>query len=199
MNVTGFYDLSPLGITRDIDRVGGFETTADGARRIVECAPAPLDGGLTEPDGRAGPLRWRIAFEDGEVIHISMPEHKWTAKLRMLGEDDAESRLNDYETFGTLLIEETAERGNGQFEHSTLPPQPALARVKRYNGFWGWLTATFKPAQGGIGFRIEKAVTRQHVESSSAPAVESSAASTARRCSCCTTSAPRAGSRGRRR
>jgi hypothetical protein len=46
------------------------------------------------------------------------------AKLRMLGEDDAESRLNDYETYGEMIIEETGERGFGAFEHSTLPPSP---------------------------------------------------------------------------
>jgi hypothetical protein len=42
----------------------------------------------------------------------------------MLGEDDAESRLNDYETYGEMIIEETRERGFGAFEHSTLPPSP---------------------------------------------------------------------------
>lgn len=124
MNVTGFFDLSPLGIERPIDRVGGFESTTEGARRIVACSAAPEAGGLTEPNGREVPLRWRIQFEDGEVIHVVMREPKWVAKLRMLGEDDAESRLNDYETFGELLIEETGERGVGQFEHSTLPPSP---------------------------------------------------------------------------
>jgi hypothetical protein len=124
MNVTGFYDLSPLGIDRKIDQVGGFETTNEGARRIVGCVAAPVEGMLTEPAGRQGPMRWRIEFEDGDAIHVRMADHKWTAKLRMIGEDDAESRLNDYEAFGTLLIEETGEQGTGQFEHSTLPPSP---------------------------------------------------------------------------
>lgn len=124
MNVTGFFDLSPLGIERDIDRIGGFESTVAGCRRIVACAPAPDQGGLSEPSGAQSPARWRIEFEDGDVIHVAMAEQRWVAKLRMLGEDDAESRLNDYETFGELVIEETGERGVGQFEHSILPPNP---------------------------------------------------------------------------
>jgi hypothetical protein len=121
MNATGFFDLSPLGISRPIDRSGGFESTDQGARPIVSCRPV---GDLVEPRGRTTPNRWRIAFADGDVIHVSMPEPKWIAKLRMQGEDDAESRLNDFETFGEILIEETGERGVGVFEHSTLPPSP---------------------------------------------------------------------------
>lgn len=124
INATRFFDLSPLGIERPIDRVGGFESTCDGTRRVVACMPAPHAGHLAEPRGRECPLRWRIEFEGGEVVHVAMPEPKWVAKLRMLGEDDAESRLNDYETFGGLLVEETGERGVGVFEHSTLPPDP---------------------------------------------------------------------------
>ena len=46
------------------------------------------------------------------------------AKLLMLGEDDAEIRLNDYERFCELQIEETGECGHGVIEHSTLPPIP---------------------------------------------------------------------------
>ena len=124
LNVTGFFDLSPLGIERPIDRVGGFESSERGCRRVVGGGPAPLDGGPAEPRGSDCPLRWRIEFEDGEAIHVTMPEAHWVAKLRMLGEDDAESRLNDYETYGELVIEETGERGFGEFEHSTLPPEP---------------------------------------------------------------------------
>jgi hypothetical protein len=124
-NVTGFFDLSPLGIHRPIDQVGGFESSARGTRRIVGAGPAPRDGsGLAEPRGAQCPLRWRLELEDGETFHITMPEVHWLAKLRMLGEDDAESRLNDYETYGELIIDETGERGFGQFEHSILPPEP---------------------------------------------------------------------------
>lgn len=121
MNATGFFDLSPLGIERPIDRSAGFESTVEGVRRVVSCGPA---GALSEPDGREGPSRWRIEFEDGEVVHVSMAARKWVAKLRMQGEDDAESRLNDFEAFGEIVIEETGERGVGVFEHSTLPPNP---------------------------------------------------------------------------
>lgn len=125
INVTGFYDLSALGIERDIDRVGGFESTPEGVRRVAACVPAPgPDGGRTEPEDREGPLRWRITFEDGETIHVVMTRVVQVHKLRMLGEDDAESRLDDYESFGELLIEETGERGVGELEHSLLPPAP---------------------------------------------------------------------------
>jgi hypothetical protein len=129
-NVTGFFDLSPLGIHRPIDRVGGFESSERGARRIVGAGPAPREGtdGPAEPRGTECPLRWRLEFEDGEVLHVTMPRVHWLAKLRMLGEDDAESRLNDYETYGELVIDETGERGFGQFEHSTLPPDPRWLR-----------------------------------------------------------------------
>lgn len=124
INVTGFFDLSALGIERDIDRVGGYESTARGARRVLACRPAPTADGLAEPVGARGPERYRIEFEDGEVVHVRATRAYGTAKLRMLGEDDAESHLNDYELFCELEIEETGERGHGVLEHSTWPPDP---------------------------------------------------------------------------
>jgi hypothetical protein len=124
LNVTGFFDLSPLGITRDVDAVGGFESSERGTRPITGCAPAPLDGGLAEPSGSSGPLRYRITFADGEILHVRMTRVQAVAKLLMRGEDDDESRLNDYEAFGDLEIEETGEHGFGVLEHSTLPPNP---------------------------------------------------------------------------
>lgn len=124
INVTGFFDLSVLGVEREIDRIGGFESSARGARPVLACRPAPLDGGLAQPAGDQGPRRFRIEFEDGEVIHVRATRLHGIAKLLMLGEDDAESRLNDYEAFVDLEIEETGERGNGVMEHSTWPPDP---------------------------------------------------------------------------
>jgi hypothetical protein len=124
VNLCGFFDLSPLGIERRIDQVGGFESSERGVRRVAGGGAAPLDGELAEPRGDQCPLRWRVELEGGETFHISMPESHWVAKLMMLGEDDAESRLNDYETYGEMIIEETGERGFGAFEHSTLPPNP---------------------------------------------------------------------------
>lgn len=36
--------------------------------------------------------------------------------------------------------------------------------MKHYNGVWGWITATFPaPKPGGLGWRIERAVTAAHV------------------------------------
>jgi hypothetical protein len=124
LNVTGFFDLSALGIEREIDVVGGFESSDRGTRPVTACAPAPGDGGLAEPVGSNGPLRYRVELAGGEVLHVRMTRIHGVAKLLMLGEDDAESRLNDYEAFGDLEIEETGERGYGLLEHSTLPPNP---------------------------------------------------------------------------
>jgi hypothetical protein len=124
INVSGFYDLSALGIEREIDRVGGFESTRDGARRVVAAVPAPEDGGLAVPDGEHGPRRFRIELEGGEVLHVRATREHGTHKLAMLGEDDAESHLDDYELFCDIEIEETGERGRGVLEHSNWPPSP---------------------------------------------------------------------------
>jgi hypothetical protein len=121
INVTGFYDLSALGISRPIDRVGGFESTTDGTRPVVSCVADP---GGPSPTGPEGFTRFRIGFADGETVHVRATHTETIAKLRMLGEDDTESRLNDYERFCSLVIEETGEEGHGVLEHSTLPPEP---------------------------------------------------------------------------
>jgi len=47
-NATGFFDLSAIGIHRDIDAVGGFESSDVGTRPIVACEPVPRDA----PSGR---------------------------------------------------------------------------------------------------------------------------------------------------
>jgi hypothetical protein len=94
----------------------------------------PLDGGLAKPSGSSGPLRYRITFADGEILHVRMTRVHAVAKLLMRGEDDAESRLNDYEAFGDLEIEETGEQGFGVLEHSTLPPTPSWpTSVRRHS------------------------------------------------------------------
>jgi hypothetical protein len=121
INATGFYDLSALGITRPIEQVGGFESTAAGVRPILSCVADP---GGPPPAGPEGHTRYRIGFTSGEVVHIRATRTEAIAKLRMLGEDDTESRLNDYERLCELVIEETGEEGHGVIEHSTLPPEP---------------------------------------------------------------------------
>jgi hypothetical protein len=120
-NVSGFFDLSALGIHRRIDRIGGFESTVAGTRPMLSCEAVP---GGPDPTGPEGFQRYRIGFEDGEVVHVRATRTHAIAKLLMLGEDDTESRLNDYERFCELEIEETGEVGHGVIEHSTLPPEP---------------------------------------------------------------------------
>ena len=120
-NVSGFFDLSALGITRPIDRIGGFESTPTGTRPVLSCVADPVG---PAPLGREGFTRYRLGFENGDVVHVRATRTEAIAKLLMLGEDDTESRLNDYERLCALVIEETGEQGHGVIEHSTLPPEP---------------------------------------------------------------------------
>ena len=91
-------------------------------RPVLSCVADPGGAG-SHRTGGPHPLPDRV-FENGEVVHIRATRTEAIAKLRMLGEDDTESRLNDYERLCTLVIEETGEEGHGVIEHSTLPPEP---------------------------------------------------------------------------
>ena len=116
---------SPDSIVDTVSRWLG--QLGDVADEVVPPRPNPL-GSVRYYDPLSGKALKARQFEDNEVLHVTMPRVHWLAKLRMLGEDDAESRLNDYETYGELVIDETGERGFGQFEHSTLPPDPRWLR-----------------------------------------------------------------------
>ena len=124
LNATGFYDLSRLGVERGWGRIGGYESTVFGTRPVVACTSSAYGGHPAEPEGNTAPLRWRLEFANGDVYTVRATKIHGVAKLLMLGEDDCESHLDDWETFADLEIEETGERGDGVIEHSMWPPNP---------------------------------------------------------------------------
>jgi hypothetical protein len=99
---------------------GGFFSDKTGSR--------PIKGAScqirTEDDGRtAMSFRYELTLPDGETIHVrSTRKYAHTVNGLMRGENDAECRLDCYESFFDFEVEETGERGYGCAEYSINPP-----------------------------------------------------------------------------
>jgi hypothetical protein len=113
--------LNALGFFSPGSTSGGFESRGKESRpiRSVRLAEsAPMDIRQPAPD------RYLIAMTSGDEQHVRVAQTHAVAKLQMLGEDDAESRIDNWEALVSVEIEETGERGYGVIEHSALPPRP---------------------------------------------------------------------------
>lgn len=103
-------------------RIGGFLSTKDGSRAIQD---ASCEIRL-EDDGRtAMSFRYAFTLPDGERVHVRTGrKYAHTVNGLMRGENDAECRLDCYESFFDFEVEETGERGYGCAEYSIHPPLP---------------------------------------------------------------------------
>jgi hypothetical protein len=101
-------------------RFGGFLSDKNGSR--------PIKGAScqirTEDDGRtAMSFRYEFTLPDGEVIHVrTNRKYAHTVNGLMRGENDAECRLDCYESFFDFEVEESGEKGYGCAEYSINPP-----------------------------------------------------------------------------
>ncbi|KAA0239003.1 hypothetical protein EDM76_03965 [bacterium] len=122
LNAFGWMNNEFQPPVKDAPRFGGFLSTKDGSR--------PIEGAACEvrleDDGRtAMSFRYEITLPGGEVIHVrSGRKYAHTVNGLMRGENDAECRLDCYESFFDFEVEETGERGYGCAEYSINPPFP---------------------------------------------------------------------------
>jgi len=103
-------------------RFGGFASDATGSHPI-EGASAEI---RLEDDGRtAMSFRYAFTLPGGEAMHVRTGrKYAHTVNGLMRGENDAECRLDCYESFFDFEVEETGERGYGCAEYSIGPPLP---------------------------------------------------------------------------
>lgn len=122
LNAFGWMNPEFQPPVKDAPRFGGFLSTKDGSRP-VEGASCQV---RLEDDGRtAMSFRYEITLPGGEVIHVrSGRKYAHTVNGLMRGENDAECRLDCYESFFDFEVEETGERGYGCAEYSINPPFP---------------------------------------------------------------------------
>jgi hypothetical protein len=100
----------------------GFESSDSGHRAVTEVVVADREAPALRDHA---PRRFRLQLDsDPQPLHVRVISEQVKAKLQLLGEDDAESRIDDWETLAEVEIEETGERGYGVIEHSVLPPRP---------------------------------------------------------------------------
>jgi hypothetical protein len=106
----------------DAPRCGGFLSDASGSRPIRDVtAEIRLEDDLRT----AMSFRYRFELPDGEVVHVRTGrKHAHSVNGLMRGENDAECRLDCYESFFDFEVEETGERGYGVSEYSIHPPMP---------------------------------------------------------------------------
>jgi len=99
--------------------VGGWVASADGVAPLHD-ARATM---LTAEDRRtAVAFRYTLTLADGTVLHVRTGHKYGQVKLWCRGENDLENRLDCYEPFFDLEVEETGERGSGVCEYSIYPP-----------------------------------------------------------------------------
>ncbi|MCC6383237.1 MAG: hypothetical protein IT304_12080 [Dehalococcoidia bacterium] len=122
LNAFGYMNPEFKPAIKDAPSVGGFLSTAQGSRPI---RGATCDVRL-EDDGRtAMAFRYAITLPDGETVHVRTGrKYAHTVNGLMRGENDAECRLDCYESFFDFEVEETGERGYGCAEYSINPPFP---------------------------------------------------------------------------
>ncbi|MBE7519648.1 MAG: hypothetical protein HS107_10440 [Thermoflexaceae bacterium] len=122
LNAFGWMNPEFQPPVKDAPRFGGFLSTKDGSRP-VEGASCQV---RLEDDGRtAMSFRYEITLPGGEAIHVrSGRKYAHTVNGLMRGENDAECRLDCYESFFDFEVEETGERGYGCAEYSINPPFP---------------------------------------------------------------------------
>ncbi len=122
LNAFGWMNPEFQPPVKDAPRFGGFLSTKDGSRP-VEGASCQV---RLEDDGRtAMSFRYEITLPGGEIIHVrSGRKYAHTVNGLMRGENDAECRLDCYESFFDFEVEETGERGYGCAEYSINPPFP---------------------------------------------------------------------------
>ena len=100
----------------------GFVSTKDGGTQHIKEARGQV---LLEDDGRtACNFRYEIVLPNDEMIHIRTGRKYGQVKLWDRAENDLENRLDCYEPFFDMEIEETGERGCGVCEYSIYPPVP---------------------------------------------------------------------------
>jgi hypothetical protein len=122
INAFGWMNPDFTPPVKDAPRCGGFVSDKDGSR--------PIRGATCEvrleADGRtAMSFRYEFEMPDGEVVHIRTGrKYAHTVNGLMRGDNDAECRLDCYESFFDFEVEETGERGYGCAEYSIHPPSP---------------------------------------------------------------------------
>ena len=122
LNVHGLLTAPPPGYPELPGDGAGFISTKEGGTQHVKEARGEI---LLEDDGRtAANFRFEIVLPDDEVIHIRTGRKYGQVKLWDRAENDLENRLDCYEPFYDMEIEETGEKGYGVCEYSIYPPVP---------------------------------------------------------------------------
>ncbi len=99
----------------------GFVSNKDGTNHL-KGAKGKVQ--LEDDSRTAINFRYEITLPDGEVIHIRTGRKYGIVKLWDRAENDLENRLDCYEPFFDMEIEETGEQGYGVCEYSIRPPSP---------------------------------------------------------------------------
>lgn len=99
----------------------GFISTAEGNGHLVAASGKVI---LADDARTAAAFRYEITLPDNQVIHIRTGRKYGQVKLWDRGENDLENRLDCYEPFFDMEIEETGEKGYGVCEYSIVPPSP---------------------------------------------------------------------------
>jgi len=123
-HLNAFGHMNPAWATRfpDAPQIGGFLSDKNGSRAIrdAKCEVRLEDDGRT-----AMSFRYEFTLPDGEVIHVrTTRKYAHTVNGLMRGENDAECRLDCYESFFDFEVEETGEKGYGCAEYSIGPSSP---------------------------------------------------------------------------
>ncbi|MBQ61180.1 MAG: hypothetical protein CMQ19_03795 [Gammaproteobacteria bacterium] len=122
LNVHGLLAPAPPGYPELPGDGSGFVSTKDGGTQHIKEARGQV---LLEDDGRtACNFRYEIVLPNDEMIHIRTGRKYGQVKLWDRAENDLENRLDCYEPFFDMEIEETGERGCGVCEYSIYPPVP---------------------------------------------------------------------------
>jgi hypothetical protein len=123
INVFGFWFQAKMGQPNETASLGGFESTKDGSRPILNAAAELVD---TEADGvrTMNGVRYELTMPDGDVIHVRSTKKHGQIKLWLRGENELENRMDCYEPFFDWIVEETGETGTGVGEFSVFPPLP---------------------------------------------------------------------------
>ncbi|MDP6828426.1 MAG: hypothetical protein QF515_15145 [Pseudomonadales bacterium] len=124
MHLNAFGHIGPTFRQRfpDAPQIGGFLSNKNGSRAIRD---ANCEVRFEDDVHIAMSFRYGFVFPDGEEIHVRTGrKYAHSVNGLMRGENDAECRLECYESFFDFEVEETGESGYGCAEYSITPPFP---------------------------------------------------------------------------
>jgi hypothetical protein len=121
LNAYGLLAPPPPGYPQPPGDGSGFISTGKTTRPIKAARANAL---FDDNRRNATAFRYEITLPDDSVIHIRTGRSYGMVKLWDRGENDLENRLDCYETFFDMEVEETGEKGYGVAEYSVRPPWP---------------------------------------------------------------------------